>query len=73
MIQLEVLSNLCTTTTLGTLNLWSLLTDSRCSEVALCYKSKNGTPKYWSLSTGGRYSEEFVSSGFTVHQNVMFH
>jgi len=31
-------SNLCTTATLGTQNLWPLLTGGRCSEVPLCYK-----------------------------------
>jgi len=32
-------SNLCTATTLGTQNLWPLLTGGRCSEVTLCYKT----------------------------------
>jgi len=37
-------SNLCTTTTLGTLNLWPLLTGGRCSEVYLyVIKPKIGT------------------------------
>ena len=35
---LNVQSNLCTTTTLRTLNLLPLLTGGRCSEVALSYK-----------------------------------
>ncbi len=35
---LPIQSNLCTTTTLGTQNLWLLLTGGRCSEVALCYQ-----------------------------------
>jgi len=34
-----VQSNLCTTTTQGTQNLWPLLTGGRCSEVTLCYKT----------------------------------
>ena len=37
--QPKVQANLCTTTTLGTLNLWPLLTGGRCSEVALCYEN----------------------------------
>ena len=57
-------SNLCRTTTLGTLNLWPLLTGGHCSEVALFYKIENGTPKWWLLYAGGRYSE-VVSSGLT--------
>ena len=35
----QVQSNRCTTTTLGTPNLWPLLTVGRLSEVALCYKN----------------------------------
>jgi hypothetical protein len=31
--------NLCITTTLGTQNLWPLLTGCRCSEVALSYEN----------------------------------
>ena len=44
-----VLLNLCTTTTLGTLNLWPLLKGGRCSEVALCYTKWKWHPKWWSL------------------------
>ena len=53
-------SNLCATTTLGTPNLWPLLTGGRCSEVALCYKNQKWDPKIvvavdkWSLFGGGR-------------------
>ncbi len=61
-----VQSNLCTTTTLGTQNLWPLLTGSRCSEVTLSYKINNGTPKWWSLLTSGRYLEVVVNSCLTV-------
>jgi hypothetical protein len=56
----RIQSNLCTTTTLGTQNLWPLLTVGRCSEVALCYKNRNRYPKIvesldqWSLFGGGR-------------------
>ena len=41
----KIQSNLYTTTTLGTLNFWSLLTGGRCSEVALCYKQWKWDPK----------------------------
>ncbi len=34
-----VQSNLCIATTLGTQNLWPLLTGGRCSEVALLYEN----------------------------------
>ena len=38
-INKKVQTNLCTTTTLKTLNLWPLLTGGRfCSEVDLCYQ-----------------------------------
>ena len=56
----EVQSNLCTTTTLGTPNLWPLLTGGRCSEVALCNKNRKWDTKIvvavdkWSLFGGGR-------------------
>ena len=49
------------TTTLRTLNLWSLLTGGRRSEVALCYKKWNWDPKIvdvirrWSLPQVGLY------------------
>ena len=49
------------TTTLRTLNLWSLLTGGRRSEVALCYKKWNWGPKIvdvirrWSLPQVGLY------------------
>ncbi len=52
-------SNLCITTTLGTQNLWPLLTGGRYSELVLCYKNWNWDPKIvvivdkWSLSGGG--------------------
>jgi len=36
---LKLQSNLCVTTTLGSQNLWPLLTGGRCSEVALCYEN----------------------------------
>ena len=55
-----------TTTTLGTLNLWPVLTGGRCSEVALCYKKWKWDFKMWLLLAGGYYSEVVVSSGFTV-------
>ncbi len=64
---LQVQSNLCTTNTIGTLNLWSLLTGGRCSEVALCNKSWKWDPK-----NGGRsrqvvaFREVVVSSGSTA-------
>ena len=58
--------NLCTTTTLGTSNLWPLLTSGRCSEVAMCYKYWNETPKWRSLFASGRYSEVVVNLGLTV-------
>ncbi len=53
-------SNLCTTTTLGTPNLWPLLTGGRCSEVGLCYEVSNWDFKMvvavgnWSLFGGSR-------------------
>ncbi len=53
-----------TRTTLGTFNLWLLLTGGRCSEVGL--KTQIGTPKQQSLQAGSRYSEVVVSSGLTV-------
>jgi hypothetical protein len=37
--KIKIQSNLCITTTLGTKNLWPLLTGGRCSEVALCYEN----------------------------------
>ena len=46
----------------GTLNLWPLLTGSRCSEVALCYKKWKWDPEMMvvvgrsSFFGGGRYS-----------------
>ena len=40
-----VQSNLCTTTTLGTLNLRPLLKGGRCLEVALCYENWKWDPK----------------------------
>jgi len=55
-----VQSNLCTTATLGTQKLWSLLTGGRCSEVNLCYKQGKRGHKIvvvvdkWSLFGGGR-------------------
>jgi hypothetical protein len=59
-MNLRILSNLCTTTTLGTNNLWPFLTGGRCSEVASCYKNWKWYPKMvaaidkWSLL--GRWS-----------------
>ena len=59
LLKKEVQSNLCTTTTLGTLNLWPLLTGCCCSEVALCYiKGKWGCKMVvvvgrWSFFGGG--------------------
>jgi hypothetical protein len=56
----KVQSNLCTTTTPGTRNLWALLTGGCYSEVALCYKNRKWDPKMvvavdnWSLFEGGR-------------------
>ncbi len=56
----QVQSNLCTTTNLGTQNLWQLLTGGSCSEVGLCYKNLNWDSKIvvavgrWSLFRGGR-------------------
>ena len=41
---LVVLSNLCTTTTIGTPKFWPLLIDGRCLEVSL--KGQNGTSKW---------------------------
>jgi hypothetical protein len=38
-------SNLCTMSTLGTPNLWPLLTGGRCSGVGVYYKTEFGTPK----------------------------
>ena len=38
-IKLHVQSNLCTTTILGTLKYWPLLTGGRCLEETFCYKS----------------------------------
>jgi len=35
----QIQLNLCITTTLGTQNLWLLLTGGRCSEFALCYEN----------------------------------
>ena len=62
-----VQSNLCTTTTLGTLNLWPLLTGGRCSEVALCYKKVKMEPQNgvvagrWSLAQVWLYLGHFES------------
>jgi hypothetical protein len=56
----EVQSNLYTTTTLGTPNLWLLLTGGRCSKVGFCYEDSNWDSKMvvavggWSLFGGGR-------------------
>ena len=56
----KVQSNLCTTTTLGTQNLWPLLTGGRCLEVILCSKKGKRDPEMvvvvgrWSLFGGGR-------------------
>ncbi len=53
-------SNLCTSTTPGTSNLWPLFTGGRCSEVGLFYKDLSWDSKMvvavctWSLSGGGR-------------------
>ncbi len=58
--RIHVQSNLCTTTTLGNQNLWPLLTDGRCSEVTLFYKTYKWDSKMvvvidrWSLFGGGR-------------------
>jgi hypothetical protein len=58
--QVQLQSNLCTTTTLGTPNLWPLLTGGRCSEVGLCYEVSNSDFKMvvavgrWLLFGGGR-------------------
>ncbi len=51
---LHIQSNLCTTTVLGTPNLWPLLTGGCCSEVDLCYKYLNWDPKM--VVTVGRWS-----------------
>ena len=54
-------SNLCRTTTFGTLNLWPLLTGGQSSEVVLCYKKWKWNPKIavvvgsWSLFGGRRH------------------
>ena len=59
-LRLKIQSNLCTTTTLDTLSLWPLLTGSRCSGVALCYKKWKRDPEMavfvgrWSLFGNGR-------------------
>ena len=58
---LHLQSNLFTTTTLGTLTLWPLLTGGSCSEVYCVIKSGNET------QNGGRYSEVVVSPGLTVN------
>jgi hypothetical protein len=58
---LHVQSNLCTTTTLGTPNLWPLLTDVRCLGVDLCDKDSN-----WDLLQISGYMEVVVSSGLIV-------
>jgi len=65
----SIQSNLCITTTLGSQNLWPLLTGGRCTEVALCYENWNWDPKKWSLQTSGRYSEVVVNSCLTVDGN----
>ncbi len=59
-MNLRIQSNLCPTTTLGTQNLWPMLTGGRCSEVASFYKNWKWYPKMvaaidkWSLL--GRWS-----------------
>ncbi len=42
---MSVQSNLCITTTLGTQNVWPLLTGGRCSEVAFYFENWNRDPK----------------------------
>ncbi len=56
----DVQSNLCTTTTLGTQKLLSLLTGGRCSDGIYVLKVENGH------QNGGRYRQVVVSSGWTV-------
>ena len=59
-LSFHIQSNLCTTTTPGTQNVWPLLTGGRCSEVGLYYKNGKWDPKMvvaigrWSLFGGGR-------------------
>ncbi len=55
-------------TTLGTQNLWTLLTGGCCSEVALCYKDFNLDNKMAVVHILGRWSlfKVVVSSGLTV-------
>jgi hypothetical protein len=74
-LELNLQSNLCTTTTLGTQKEWPLLTGvtgGRCSEVIYVIKASQGTKKWWSLWTGGRYSEMVVSSGLSVLLNYIW-
>ena len=63
-------SNLCTTTTLGTLKFWPLMTDGRCSKVVNIIKIEIGPFKWWPLQAGDHYSEVSVSSGLTVQLNL---
>ncbi len=57
--KLKIQSNLSTTATLGTPNLWPLLTGGRCSEVVYCCKDLSWDSKMavvegrWSLFGGG--------------------
>ncbi len=56
----NIQSNLCTTTTIRTPNLWPLLNGGRCLEVGLCYEDSHVDSKMkvavgrWSLFEGGR-------------------
>ncbi len=54
------------TSTLETLNLMSLLTIYRCSEVSLCHKNKNENLLWCTLWTGSHYPEVGVRSDLTV-------
>jgi hypothetical protein len=59
---------MCTTTTLGTLKMWSLLTGGPYSKLTYFFKLKIkiGPIKWCSLQAGGCYSVEVVWSGLTV-------
>jgi hypothetical protein len=52
----NVQSSLCVTATIGTQNMWLLLTGDRCSEIGFCYKDANLDSKIvvavgrWSLA-----------------------
>ena len=63
--QYAVQSNLWTTTTLETLNLWLLLTGGRCSEVVYVIKSENG------VANGSLCRQVVVGSGLIVLVNFV--